>query len=278
MAIIYVVTNTANGKQYVGQTRMTIQDRWRAHRSQGLKWSGRPGTCRLFHSAIHECGPDVFTIKQLRSLPTNTPQREVDLAETRAITSAGTLAPAGYNLTIKARGPGPHTPEARAKISAANKGKRLSPEHCQKIRASKLGKPRSAKTRAKVSATLKGRKLSAQTRARLSAALKGRKHSPEHRENLAKAIRLRCKGKPSPTRGVPLSLQHREKVRAGMTAFYARQRAQTRSSRSPETIAKLRAVAKALWSSPEHRKRMSEAHRGKPWTVAQRRAREQAKP
>lgn len=48
-----------------------------------------------------------------------------------------------------------HSPEARAKMSAARKGCKASPE-----------------TRAKLSAVLKGKKRSAETRARMSAAIK----------------------------------------------------------------------------------------------------------
>jgi len=273
-AHIYLITNRVTGKQYVGQTYLSVRQRWRAHRYQGRKWNGRPGTCRLLHSAIREYGADVFTIEPLLSLLAGTSQCDVDAAEASAITTYSTLAPIGYNLTINARGPGPHTQEARAKISAANKGKRLSQAHIEKIRASKIGKPRSPETRAKISAALTGRIIPAEIVAKASASRKGKRHSLKHRENLAKAIRLRCKGKPSPMRGVALSPERREKVRVGILKYYARQRAQSGSARSAETIKKLSDHSRALWASSEFKARMCAAHAGKPWSQAQRAARE----
>jgi hypothetical protein len=51
----------------------------------------------------------------------------------------------------------PHSPETRAKISAAHKGKALSPEHRARISAARKGRPCSPETRAKIAAALKGR-------------------------------------------------------------------------------------------------------------------------
>lgn len=49
------------------------------------------------------------------------------------------------------------TPETRAKISAALKGKPKSPEHAANAGAAQRGRPKSPETRAKISATLKQR-------------------------------------------------------------------------------------------------------------------------
>lgn len=59
-----------------------------------------------------------------------------------------------------------HTPEARARISAAQKGKKESMEFCEKTRLRRLGQ-----------------KHTEQTRKRISDALTGKKHSAEHRKH-----------------------------------------------------------------------------------------------
>jgi hypothetical protein len=76
------------------------------------------------------------------------------------------------------------SPETRAKISAALKGRPgrpLSPENKAKLieanrrRAGRTHRPHTPETRAKISAAQKGRKLSPETRAKLSATMTGRR-------------------------------------------------------------------------------------------------------
>jgi len=89
-----------------------------------------------------------------------------------------------------------HTPETRAKMRIANKGRYPSFETRARISAAKKGRKHSPETRAKISATTKGRpwlparraKMSAakkdvslEARAKISAAKKGRPWSPARR-------------------------------------------------------------------------------------------------
>jgi hypothetical protein len=69
----------------------------------------------------------------------------------------------------------PHSPESKAKISAATKGKKR--------------KPFSPETRAKMSAAMKGKPKSPEAVAKLVAALKGRKQPPESIEKMIKTQR-----------------------------------------------------------------------------------------
>jgi very-short-patch-repair endonuclease len=71
------------------------------------------------------------------------------------------------------------TPETRAKMSAAKKGKPSSSK----------GKPKSPETRAKISASLTGRRQSDETRAKKSAAHLGMKHTPETRAKISASMR-----------------------------------------------------------------------------------------
>ena len=69
-----------------------------------------------------------------------------------------------------------HTPEARAKISEANKGKKLSPETKAKISAAQKGKKVSPETRSKLSEANKGKKYTQETKAKISEAMSGEKN------------------------------------------------------------------------------------------------------
>ena len=87
----------------------------------------------------------------------------------------------------------PKSPEHRAKLAAANRGKKHSAETLAKMSATRKGRAVSAETRAKMSAAALGRKQSDAARARISAAKTGkpgRKLSDEERI----AISLRRRG------------------------------------------------------------------------------------
>ena len=66
------------------------------------------------------------------------------------------------------------SPETRAKLSAAHKGRTDSPE-----------------TRARKSAAQKGHEVSPEARAKIAAAQRGRTHSPETRARIAAALKGR---------------------------------------------------------------------------------------
>lgn len=58
---IYKITNTINGKCYIGQTINTIEERWKRHQNDAL--SGRLNT--HFANAIRKYGVDSFTLELL---------------------------------------------------------------------------------------------------------------------------------------------------------------------------------------------------------------------
>lgn len=83
------------------------------------------------------------------------------------------------------------TPETRAKISAAKKGRPLSAEHRRKIGEANKGRVRSPETRLKLREANLGKAMTPETRAKIGAALKGREVSAECRANLSKALKGR---------------------------------------------------------------------------------------
>jgi hypothetical protein len=53
--IIYCITNTGNGKKYIGMTGRTLDERWKSHCS-----SAKNGSPFRFHSAIRKYGEESF--------------------------------------------------------------------------------------------------------------------------------------------------------------------------------------------------------------------------
>lgn len=80
-----------------------------------------------------------------------------------------------------------HTPEAKAKISAAHKGKTLSPEHKAKIGAASRTRKHTPETREKIAASQRGCKHSDDRRAKNAAVHMGHAVSDETRAKIAAA-------------------------------------------------------------------------------------------
>lgn len=93
---IYIVTNKLNGMQYIGQTRRTIEVRWKNHLRQ-LK-----SDVNYFHNSILKYGSDNFTIDILDTISAidiKTLTNELNKLEIYYIRKYDTLCPNGYNLT-----------------------------------------------------------------------------------------------------------------------------------------------------------------------------------
>ena len=178
MGSIYKITNTANGKSYIGQTRHDAEKtRIRDH------FAGRGN--QLVKRAIEKYGQDAFTYEILHDgiIPDF-----LDILEIEAIAKFNTLSPHGYNLTTGGEG-GSHSDETRRKISEAHKGKKKperSEEHCRNIsEAQNCPEVRQKKSEALKGennpnygkpAWNKGKSASEETRRKQSEALKGENH------------------------------------------------------------------------------------------------------
>ena len=76
MAYIYLITNNINGKQYVGKTEKTIEERWNKH----LQDYNKP-RCekRPLYKAMNYYGPEFFSIELIEYVPleVNLEEREI---------------------------------------------------------------------------------------------------------------------------------------------------------------------------------------------------------
>lgn len=122
------------------------------------------------------------------------------------------------------------TPEARAKVGAAHRGKVLSEKTRRLIGASRIGVPVPPDVRAKMSATHKGKKLKPETIAKLIAVNTGKKRTPEQ----VAAMRKRLTGRKLSQEHVAKLLPHL----AGLSRFRGKKHSQ-------ETRARMAAVCEA---------------------------------
>lgn len=216
----YLVTNTVNGKQYVGITTKTVAQRWRKHVGDRTRDCG----CRALSRALRRYGPEAFTVEHVASARTLEDLKEV---ERELIQQHGTLAPKGYNLTSggdggwrpaeevremfrknaerhRFRPPAERVgvadpPEPRRGTENPFYGRKHSPESLARMSAAKKEKRPSAGTRAKMAVARIGRVFSDETRRKISEAKRGKPHSAETRAKLTEINRRTAdekRGKP----------------------------------------------------------------------------------
>lgn len=151
--VVYLVTNTLNGKGYVGITSKAVARRWTNHKADALS-----GKQTALHRAIGKYGVDAFTVSVLAS---GLSPEGLVISEIQIIKQLRTRVPHGYNMTQGGDGtPGlTHTPEARAKIGAGAKGRIFSAERNRKLSDARKGKPLSLEHRAKLAASKLGKRL-----------------------------------------------------------------------------------------------------------------------
>jgi group I intron endonuclease len=242
---IYSITNTVNGKKYVGSS-IDITDRWAAHKQ--LAKNGKHPNLHLCR-AIQKYGIDSFKFDILEVVlnPTDLLKIEsmyLEWMEPEYNIAKDTLAPMlGRH----------HSIEARAKISAAGKGRKHSAETCIKYSVSKMGeknpcfgKHLSDEHKAKISSANKGRggfSLSVETKAKISVAKKGRNNPHPGYSRTAETrakIGAAQKGRKRPVEtGIRISAalkgkKHSEETRTKMRAAWARRKAAQGKANTPE--------------------------------------------
>lgn len=189
---VYIATNKANGKQYVGITK-DLKRRWHQHASAN-------GSAPAFHSAIKKHGKDGFVFSHICDAFDFEAACDI---ERMLIQQHNTKSPNGYNLTdggegvvgrpmteedkqIRKTASLAHisslTKEERSQKFGTAKGRKWTDEQIEKIRVSNLGKNLGKKateeTKAKMSASQKAVKrkpLSEETKEKIRQSLLGRK-------------------------------------------------------------------------------------------------------
>ena len=148
---IYLITNCVNSKQYVGQTVQSLQKRWARHCWCSTRKSNMP-----ISLAIAKYGVASFEMVELAVCNT---QAELDAAEVHWVNVLDTWAPHGYNLRA-GNGPGTMSAITRARISAALRGRKQTPEHRQRLVVAHTGLVLGEEAKKKLRAFYQGRSVS----------------------------------------------------------------------------------------------------------------------
>lgn len=224
-----------------------------------LKQDARDGTNRITREKVLEGLTEGEAFAAERDLirrygrePHGSLFNQTDGGEGYANPSPQARARASTRTTAQLRG---HTvsAETRAKLRAANLGRKDTPEVIEKRRLATVGKKRTAEFSVALSARNKGNRhaagriISDESREKHSAWQRGRKMSPEA---VAKSAASRI--------GMRFTDQHRANVSAALKGrkqspehtakVAAAQRGVKRGPQTPETIAKRAAAIKAAWA------------------------------
>ena len=131
--IVYLITCTTTGQQYIGQTSKRVATRWSAHVSHAAKGMTYP-----LQEAIRAHGEGVFTVATILCCKS---KADTDWAEKHLINQYDTLAPKGFNLIAGVGMPGRVvSPVARARHSTTLRELWTDPEY----RARNIGNSRKA--------------------------------------------------------------------------------------------------------------------------------------
>jgi hypothetical protein len=163
-----------NGKSYIGITNETALKRFTRHVKKA-----NAGQKQAVTNAIRKYTPQAVRVS---TLVVARDWEYLCALERKAIAAFGTREPHGYNLTDGGEGVlGLECrPETRAKLSAANSGRKLTVAQRAKISAAlKQRPPPTEETRAKLSTANTGKVHSSETRAKCGVANIGRVISPE---------------------------------------------------------------------------------------------------
>lgn len=276
---IYKITNTTNGKVYVGSA-VNFDTRWKehirelrkgTHHSSALQnaWN-KYGEEKFEFSIIEECertrkvllGREQYWMDTLESVA-----KGYNIAKTAGSQLGMKQSPEAIAARVEKNTGKKRTPETRARMSEAQSNR--SPEWCANISASKkrywsekgtdsikgennpmYGKSPSQETLEKMSKSLTGKRHTQETKDRLSEIMKNR--SSEFIEEIAQK-----------NRGKKRTPEQRAKM------------SEVQSNRSPEWIEKNAAANRGKKRTPEQCERMRQSHLGKkqsPETIAKRAA------
>lgn len=150
--IIYVIHNLVNGKKYVGQTKNSLEKRWKGH---CLKSSNK----MIVDRSIKKYGEESFVIgivEECESLD------HMNIREKFWAYDLNTFHPNGYNLKAGS-GIGAMSEFTKRKISKSNKGKVRTSEWLKNLSISHMGWVPSEETREKWRKCFSGKKPSENT-------------------------------------------------------------------------------------------------------------------
>lgn len=236
---VYRVTNTINGKKYIGITIKSIAHRWRQH----INGAGKANY--VFARAIKKHGPKNFSVEEVARASSIEDLYELEKQFIQLEKTHVTLGK-GYNTTLGGGGSHglQHSAVARALVSAAQIKHWSDPEVRARMSAKMIGHKQSAETIAKKSAAHTGKKHTAETKLRLSQIAATRRRGP-HSEETRRKMSESGKGKVrTPEHCAALSIvaknrprrRHSEETKAKISASNIATKAQNQRPGRPHSI------------------------------------------
>ena len=188
---IYVLRNRVNGKCYVGQTIKVVATRVAEHKSHPKM---------LISKALRKYGRAEFDIFVVQGFPVSW----LDKMEIAMIARLKTIVPMGYNCHLGGQATHGVSDSTREKLSIANKGNNscwgrvLSETTKAKLRAANLGRRLTPEQKAKLSRAKLGIKFTEEHKRKIGAAHKGRVFSSERRHRMSLVRKGKRAGAESP--------------------------------------------------------------------------------
>lgn len=239
---VYVVTNTINGKQYVGYTNGLPEKRWSSH-----KTVARKGSPWRFHQALRKHGEGAF---EWRVVSTHATDTEAKQAERDLIAQ---LRPR-YNMTEGGDGTGPATEERKEKVRA----NWADPEKRERyVAARRAAKGCGVGPRRPWKVSEEGRKgllkswQDPQRRINAAEASKENWRDPDVRERRTSGLQAAAKLIDQEARGRKIAEAKRAPEKVEMA------RVQSKARVAADGGAQIRAAQAARWSKPGARERAS---------------------
>jgi group I intron endonuclease len=159
--IVYTATNVENGKNYVGQTSMSLRKRLYKH-----SYDAKKGSSSLFHRAVRKHGLDSFEVQAV--FETGNRESINNAEKVWIILLQADNSKFGYNLTAGGEG-GQPTPEIREKMSQKKLGNAVEIERVRQMGFASRGRRSSKELKAHLSKVHSGE----------NNAFFGRRHSEE---------------------------------------------------------------------------------------------------
>ena len=180
MGLIYLITCSINGKQYVG---MTIQNSVSRRLYRHFNGTGN----RHLSEDLYQYGREAFTVEILEE---NVFDEFLPELEKSYIANLNTAHPHGYNIIIDGRQPSP-SQSTREQLSVALKGRKQSKEHVEKRANARRGKRWSPESRRRQSIKHTGKVLSEEHKHNISEGLTGKIPSGENHPAFGKPAQNR---------------------------------------------------------------------------------------
>lgn len=193
---VYLITNTLNGHQYIGDHS---SDNLNCKQTKKYRGSGL-----AIEEAIKKYGRKNFRREILEFFPS---KKEAFEAQEKYIKEYNTLVPNGYNISPKGgAGINCFSEESKRKMSKSHQGIKTGP--CSEKRKKNIsnalkgqkaywleGRSRSEETKKKISESKKNKKFSEEHKRNLSKSHEGNYHSEETRKKIGIRTRIGIKAK-----------------------------------------------------------------------------------